>query len=74
MQKSIFLRTNINEASVESWHQFPNLANINVAHSIRGLAGLVLILHQAFVFQQCDGDFFGARINDNFACHVFVLT
>ena len=74
MQESIFLGTNINEASDESWNQILNLANINVAHSIRGLAGLVLILHQAFVFQQCDGDFFGARINDNFACHVCVFT
>ena len=72
MQKRIFLRANIDEASVESGHELAHLAHIDVANGKRGLAGLVLIFYQALVFEERDRYLFWLDIDNYFACHSLV--
>ena len=69
MQESVFLASDVDEASVESGHELAHLAHVDVAHGERGLAPFVLIFHEALVFKQRDGDIFGLDIDDYFACH-----
>ena len=69
MQKGVALIAHIYEAGVESWHQFLDLSQIDVADRESSLTWLALVFHQSFVFEQSYGYLLLSGIDDYFACH-----
>ena len=69
MKKSVFLVTHIHEAGVQAGHQLPDAPQINVAHGEGEVRPFFLQFHQALVFEQGDGDFFGLYVYNEFVCH-----
>ena len=70
MQKGIALVTYVHEACVESWHQFANFGQIDVAYGEVFRASFLLELDEFLVFEKGYGNLLLADIDDYFACHV----
>lgn len=69
MKESVFLVTYVHEAGIQARHQFPDTAQIHVAHGEGNVASFALKFYQLLVFKQGDRHFFGLYIYNEFACH-----
>ena len=69
MQEGVAFKPYVDETSIESGHEFPNLSQVDVANGEVLLACFALEFDQPLVLEQCDGDGLWRDIHNNFACH-----
>lgn len=63
VNESISLVTDIDECGIQPGHNFPNLAQVDVAHRKTAFATLLVQLHELFVFDKGDGYFGGGYVD-----------
>ena len=67
MQEGITLRAYVNEAGIESGHEFAHTAQVDVTNGVAGLlAFLVLVFYQILVFEKRNRNLLWLNINDEF--------
>ena len=69
VQEGVAFKPYVDETSIESGHEFPNLSQVDVADGEVLLACFALEFNQPLVLEQCDGDCLWRDIHNNFACH-----
>ena len=73
MQESIAFVSDTHKTSVQSGHELTDFGQIDVAHRKLLRAPFLLVLHEALVLEQGDGDVLRLHIYNQFACHKLVI-
>ena len=74
VKKSFFLVSDVNKGSIQTRHQFSDTGQIDVSNRKGGILFLPLVLGQAAVLQQTDGNLLRLHIYDYFSCHACIMS
>ena len=69
VNKTLLFMTHIHECSIQPWHQFLNLAKVDVSYRIRFVLHLSLIFSKLAVFEKANRNLFGRNIYHYFTSH-----
>lgn len=62
MKESVFLVADVHKACIQSGHQLLDASQIHIPYGEGDVSSFALKFHEALVFEQGDGDFFGLYV------------